>query len=213
MIIRTIHNGFVVNTGIVQIEICILITTTQRNAMITIKTGATECPIQPIRVLQIISIFKQSSNITRSFFIVSNKIRIKFIFNITSVQKRVFILHQHKLTIVHYLHAVRQFLPSHITGIIHMENHFVFSIGAGVFSSNNDNTVSTLRTIDSGSSSVFQNVHRCNICRSNIRNRANRHTVHDIQRVVALGQRCSAADTNLYLRIRATFRCRHIHTG
>ena len=93
-----------------------------------------------------------------------------------------------------------------------MEGHLVI-LGTGIFGIDDDNAVSTLGTVDSGSRSVFQDVHRSDVTRRDIRDTRHRHTIHDIQRVVALGQRRTTADTDLHVSIRATFRRCNRHTG
>ena len=93
-----------------------------------------------------------------------------------------------------------------------MEGHLII-LGSGIFGSDDDNAVSTLGTVDSGSRSILQDVHRSDVARRDIRDTRYRHTIDDIQRVVALGQRCTTADTNLDIGIRTTFRRRYRHTG
>ena len=68
-----------------------------------------------------------------------------------------------------------------------MEGHLII-LRTGILGCDDDNTISTLRTVDSRSCSIFQNVHRSNIARRDIRDTRDRHTVHDIQRVIALSQ-------------------------
>ena len=60
-----------------------------------------------------------------------------------------------------------------------MEGHLII-LSAGIFGSDDNNAVSTLRTVDSGSRSVFQDVHRSDVTRRDIRDTRYRHTIHDI---------------------------------
>ena len=93
-----------------------------------------------------------------------------------------------------------------------MELHLIV-IGIGIFGGDDDNAVSTLRTVDSGCSCILEDVHRSDVTRRNIGNRAHRHTVHDIERVVALGKRRTTTHTDLHIRIRTSFCRSDRHTG
>ena len=100
----------------------------------------------------------------------------------------VLILHPEEVFTVHHIVFLRDMTPSHITGIIQPDTHLVGIRGRGVLGSDNNNAVSTLRTVDCGSCSIFQDVHRLDVTRRDIRNTGNRETVHDIERLIALGQ-------------------------
>ena len=220
MIIRTLHDGLVVHTGIIEVETTVLITAAQGEAVVIVDAGAAEGLIQPIGALQVISACQHILDITGTLLIVLDKILVEFLIQILAqcrrrslIQVCILILHQHEVAGTHRLHAVGQLLHARITGVVKMQHHLVLAIRIGIFGRNDDYTVCTLCTVDSRCSSILQYVHRSDVVRRDIRDRTNRHTVHDIQRVIALGQRGTTTHTDLHLCIRTTFRSRHRYTG
>ena len=78
---------------------------------------------------------------------------------------------------------------------------------------NDDDTIGTTRTVDGGCRGVFQNVHRLDVARVDVRQLAHKgNTVEHNQRVVAGRQRALATDANLHLLARLRAGLRHQHT-
>ena len=92
-----------------------------------------------------------------------------------------------------------------------MESHLI-RIGIGIFSCNNNYAISTLSSIDSSSSRIFQDVHALNVRRWNIIDATYRETVNNVKRVIALSQRCTSTHTYFNFCIRRTFRCSNRNT-
>ena len=141
----------------------------------------------------------------------STQIRVRRVSSVI-LHRGPFVLHQGKLARIHHFVFLGDFLPSHISRVVNMESHLI-AIRIGIFGSDDNYTVCTLRTVNSSSRSILQYVHRSNVTRRNIRNRTNRHTIHDIKRVIALRQRSTTTNADLHIGIRTTFCSGNRHTG
>ena len=86
-------------------------------------------------------------------------------------------------------------LPAVLESPVRVERdvHLAFPTRLG---GDQDHTVCTTATVDSGCRSVLQNLHRLDIIRREELNVRGDHTVHYIQRVVATDSRTDTADTD-----------------
>ena len=122
------------------------------------------------------------------------------------------ILHAQVILTVHHVVFLSERTPTHIAGVIDVPFKRLIT-RFDILRSDNDYAVSTLSTIDSGSSCILEHVHRSDVARGNIGDRGNGETINDIQRFARLCERGTATYADLHFGIGATLRGSDRHTG
>ena len=107
---------------------------------------------------------------------------------------------EHVVVGVLHVGSVRRLLDL----VVHVVLHLGLAVTLRTLRGNQDNTVSTAGTVDGCRSSILQHVNALNVVGRNIVDVAYLHTIHDIQRVVRLGDRTTTTDTNLSGTARTT---------
>ena len=103
-------------------------------------------------------------------------------------------------------------LPSVLEAPVRIETDVDLTFATGL-GSDQDHTVRTTATVDSGCGCIFQDFHRLDVRRRQPLDIAYDHTVHYVQRVVATHRRTDTADTDGSAFARLTGTTRYRHTG
>ena len=107
-----------------------------------------------------------------------------------------------------HIHSLCYALPAIISIVAHVNLTALTALCC-----NEDNTVCTTATVNSGRRSVLQYCDVFDVACRNIANALNREAVDDIKRVVTLGDRTTTTHADLNLCVRRTLCGRYLHTG
>ena len=109
---------------------------------------------------------------------------------------------------IHHADFLHYLLPAERSVEVYVDLTFLTALGC-----NDNDTVSTARTVDSGGSSILQHVDCLDIRRRDVVDRGNLETIHDVERRVILRQRTTATHTDGDVGIRRTFSSGYVYTS
>ena len=222
VVIRAVHDTFIIDAGIGEREVSQFVTAAEGEAMIAGQTMMTKGLILPIGHFLGMPIVLYLGN--SHHLVLVERLRIARVEILVEVRRdiggiafrlmmRILILHQNEIIHIEHIVFLSHLLPTHIAGIVKMELHLIVRVGVRILGRDDDNTVSALCTIDSGCGCILENVHRLDVVRRDIRDRAYLETINDVQRVAGLGKGCTTTNTDFDIRIGATFRRCDRYTG
>ena len=119
----------------------------------------------------------------------------------------VLVLQESEVTSGEQVHGLGDLLPTHVASVVHADLALAavaasLLVHIGILGSDDDDTVGTLRTIDSGSGSVLEYVHGLDVGRSDVGDAGNRESIDDVERVVGLGEGTSGTNSDGEIGIR-----------
>ena len=109
---------------------------------------------------------------------------------------------------VEHVEGVCDLLPAVVSVVAH-----VHLTALTALCRNEDNTVSTTRTVDSSRRSVLKDGDVLDVGSGDVGDGFHWESVNDVERIVALCDRTATTHTDLHLSVRRTFSSGHLHTG
>ena len=189
--VRTHHDALVIGTRVANIKLCFLWTATYREVVDLLQTCASEQFILPV----------VSCNRLPDVHV--SPVAILLVFAILSLILILGVVVWRK-----YFNLLHHLADTERSSEVNLYLSFLTTLCR-----NDNNTIGTTRTIDSGWRSVLQYVDALYVVRSDVANRRYRETVYNIKRWVVLWKRTSSTHTDLDLCVRWTFCCGYCHTS